>query len=121
MALGRSLAEAWVDGFNAHDLDAVLAKYRPDVELTSPVYARFSGGSATARGIEALRDYFGFAFRRFPDLRFTLLEVLEGAASVAVRYHTSVDDRICVECMEYDEAGRVSRVICHYADRARPA
>lgn len=118
MSFAQHLATEWADAFNSHDLERILAHYRSDVRLTSPVYRAFSGGSATAEGLAELRRYFAFALVRFPDLRFTLLEAYPGAQSVAVRYHTSVGDRTCVEVMEFDADGRVGRVLCHYHGEA---
>jgi ketosteroid isomerase-like protein len=113
-----ALGLEWVEAFNAHDLERILSHYREDVELTSPVYRRFTEGrTATARGKPALRRYFAYALDGFPDLRFTLLELLAGETSVCLRYHTTVGDRIAAECMEFDGQGRIFRVLCHYLDR----
>lgn len=123
MTPAHHLAAEWVAAFNSHDLNRILAHYRDDVQLTSPIYQNFSGRSATAEGRDELRRYFTYALDRFPNLRFTLLDVYVGAQSVALRYHTSIGDRTCVECMELDARGQVARVICHYQgdDATSPA
>jgi ketosteroid isomerase-like protein len=119
--MSKSTADAfgrdWVTAFNTRDLDRILDHYAPDVELISPAYLRFTGGrSDTLKGIEELRCYFGWALERYPELRFTLIEVAEGSGSVCVRYHTNLGDRIAVECFEGAPAQPVSRVLCHYTD-----
>jgi ketosteroid isomerase-like protein len=37
------LAQAWIDAWNRHDLDAILRHYAPDVEFTSPFVSALSG------------------------------------------------------------------------------
>lgn len=112
---GRAFAEEWIDAFNSHDLERILSHYSDEIQLISPVYLRFTdGGSDQASGIGALRDYFSTALHRYPELRFTLLEVGEGARGPCVRYHTNLGDRIAMECFELDAAGRAIRVLCHY-------
>lgn len=115
--LPEDFAGDWIDGFNEHDLERVLAHYSPDVELVSPFYLRFTGGrSDSVRGIGELRAYFEAAFARYPELRFTLLEVAAGARSLCLRYHTNIGDRIAMEYFEGPPSGAATRVVCHYLD-----
>lgn len=112
-----AFAEEWVDAFNAHDLERILAHYAEDVVLISPIYLQFTEGrSDEVSGIAALRDYFGAALARYPALRFTLLEVADGARGPCLRYHSNLGDRIAMECFELDGSGRAKRVLCHYND-----
>lgn len=113
-----AFARDWVEAFNMRDLDRILGHYSPDVELTSPVYLGFTDGRTdTLKGIDALRDYFGWALQRYPDLRFTLIEVAAGSHSVCLRYHTNLGDRIAIECFEGAPSRPVSRVLCHYVEQ----
>src|SRR5215831_4331753 len=55
----RRFAEEWVDAWNRHDLDGILAHYSEDVVFSSPFAARLiPGGDGTVRGRAALREYF---------------------------------------------------------------
>ena len=111
-------AREWVEAFNSHDLGRILAHYGDGVELISPLYLGFSRGAADAvRGKASLRHYFEAALERYPDLRFTLLEVGEGARGPCLRYHSNVGDHIAMECFQLDADGRAERVICHYVNR----
>jgi len=111
----QEFARDWIEAFNAKDLDRILSHYAPEVELVSPLYLRFTGGLAdTVRGSEALRSYFETAIQRFPELRFSLLEVAEGCGSVCIRYHSNLGDRIAMECFERGPHGAALRVTCHY-------
>jgi nitroreductase/ketosteroid isomerase-like protein len=108
-------AADWIAAWNDHDLDAVLGHYAPDVEFVSPFAVRLLGDpSGTVRGVAALRDYFARALEAYPDLRFELLDVLEGASGVTLDY-LSVNGLRAAETMQWDDAGRVTRVLAHYA------
>lgn len=110
------IAKDWVDAFNAHDLPRILAHYREDVELVSPVYLKVTDGkSAVCRGKPALEAYFSRGLSAYPDLRFSIINVFPGINSVCVYYHTSVGNRSACECMEFDSEGLIIRVLAHYA------
>ncbi|HLH21467.1 MAG TPA: nuclear transport factor 2 family protein [Chloroflexota bacterium] len=108
------LAQAWIDAWNAHDLDAILAHYADEVEFISPFVQRLLGDpSGIVRGKAALRDYFARGLASYPDLRFDLLEVLAGVRSVTV-YYRSVRGLLAAEVMCLADDGRVERVLAHY-------
>lgn len=113
----NDFALEWIAAFNAGDLARILSHYADTVELTSPIYLDFTGGkSDRVWGKMALAGYFRTALARHPDLRFTLIEVARGTRSVCLRYHSSVGDRIAMECFERDASGKALRVTCHYVD-----
>lgn len=115
MSRFEAFAREWIDGFNAHDLDRILSHYSESVELVSPYYLEFSGGrSDGVTGIETLRHYFGTALERYPELRFTLLDIADGARGPCIRYHTNLGDRIAMEAFEFDRDGKAARILCHY-------
>lgn len=113
----NELAIEWIAAFNSGDLARILSHYADTVELISPIYLDFTGGeSDQVSGKPALARYFGTALARHPDLRFTLIEVARGTRSLCLRYHSSVGDRIAIECFERDASGKAIRVMCHYVD-----
>ena len=57
---------------------------------------------------------------RDPELRFTLYRAYAGVRSIVLHYR-SVQGLVGAECMEFDESGRVSRVVAHYAMGPDPA
>ena len=86
----KEFGREWVVAWNAHDLERIVAHYANDVVLTSPVAAKITGNaSGVVRGRDALREYFAQGLALFPELRFRLLEVLEGVASVCCITKTS--------------------------------
>jgi hypothetical protein len=77
----------WLDGWNSHDIDAVLAHFADAVIFTSPVAARIVAGSdGVIRGRDALRAYWSEGIRLIPDLRFELVGVYVGIDTLTINY-----------------------------------
>jgi hypothetical protein len=113
-AEARQFARDWVLAWNSHDLDAIMAPYGSDVVLTSPIAARLlSDPSGTVRGPGALRSYFQRGLEAYPDLAFELVEVMWGLSSV-VLYYVNQNGRKSGEFMEFDDRGKVIRVVANY-------
>jgi ketosteroid isomerase-like protein len=77
----------WLDAWNSHDVDAVLAHFADAVTFTSPVAARIvesSGG--VVRGKQALRAYWSEGIRLIPDLHFELLGLYVGVDTLTINY-----------------------------------
>lgn len=106
-------AREWIEAWNAHDLERILSHYSPAVELSSPVAARLTG-DGSVRGKDQLRAYFQKGLELFPELRFTLLDVLAGLASVVLYYENQRGTRTG-EFMELDGEGKVIRVVANYS------
>ena len=107
-------ARAWIDAWNAHDLDRILAHYADDVEITTPMIRLATGvDSDTLKGKAAVRDYWAAALERLPDLHFELIDVAAGVDSIAL-YYRSVMEKLAIEVMFFDEQGQVMRVVAHY-------
>jgi hypothetical protein len=80
-------ARAWVQAWNDHDVEAVLAHFHDDVVFTSPVAARVvSGSGGVVRGKAALRDYWVTALRVVPDLHFEVVGVYRGESLLVLNY-----------------------------------
>jgi len=90
-----TFSRGWVDAWNAHDVDAVLAHFADDVLFTSPVAARVvpeSGG--VIRGKAALRRYWTTALGRLPDLHFTVEDVYAGVDTIVITYRNQAGGRV---------------------------
>ena len=85
-AQARAFAQQWVEDWNAHDIDALLAHFTDDVVFTSPVAARLFGGDGVVAGKEALRAYWSEGIRLIPDLRFEVLALYIGVATLVINY-----------------------------------
>ena len=113
-ALTQHLLAAW----NAHDLERILNHYADDAGLVSPFVARLTGRSdGTLCGKAALRDYFSRALKAYPTLRFEFIRLYPGCSSCVLEYR-SVNGLRAAELMEFNEQGKVRRVLAHYLDEA---
>ncbi|CAD7696312.1 unnamed protein product [Ostreobium quekettii] len=111
----RGFAEEWIEAWNSHDLDRILAHYTDDFEMSSPFIVEIAGdASGTLRGREAVGAYWKRALERMPELRFELVDVLVGAQSVVI-YYKSVKGRMAAEALTFDDDGRVVRGSGHYS------
>ncbi len=80
-------ADHWVKAWNDHDVEALLAHFTEDVVFSSPVAAQLLEGSdGVLRGKPALRAYWTEGLRRIPDLKFELVGVYAGVASLVINY-----------------------------------
>ena len=105
----EAFATSWIEAWNSHDVERVLAHFADDVVFTSPLIATLLGDpSSTVTGIGALRAYWSEGLRRIPDLRFELVHAFAGADVVAIAY-TNQAGRPCLEVVELDGDGRVGR------------
>ena len=110
-AFGRE----WIDAWNRHDLDAILAHYDEGVVFCSPFVAKLAGEpSGKIQGKARLRAYFAEALKKYPDLRLTDVRAHAGVSSLTLTYR-SVANLFAAEVMTLDYAGRVIRVDAHYA------
>jgi len=110
-----AFAQEWVDSWNAHDLNRIMAHYAEELDFRSPLIQQLGAdASGTLRTKTALRAYFATGLDRYPDLRFDLQQVLPGVHSV-VLYYRSVNDWPAAEYMELNDQGQVQRVRAHYA------
>jgi hypothetical protein len=108
------LAEEWYAAWNAHDLDRIVSHYSDDVVFTSPFVAKL-GSDPQGRlvGKSALRDYFGVALDRFPDLEFEPIALMTGVDSMVLQYY-SVERKLAAEVMFLDADGLIREVFAHY-------
>ncbi len=89
-------AERWAADWNAHDLDALLSHFSPDVVFTSPVAGRIMPGSGgIIRGRDELRRYWAEGLRRIPDLHFEVAGVYAGVDVVVINYRNHVGTPVC--------------------------
>ena len=106
----------WVDAFNRHDLDAVMAHYAGDIEFSSPAVIDVTREpTGTLRGKKSLREYFAKAMDKYPNLGFELLHILTGVNSVTILYRSLHRGSLGAEVMTLNDEGKVSQVTVHYA------
>ncbi len=110
----EAFARAWIDAWNAHDLDRILTHYADDFEITTPMIRLATGiESDTLKGKAAVANYWAAALEKLPDLHFELLDTAVGVDSIAL-YYRSVMGKLAIEVMFFDEHRQVKRVVAHY-------
>jgi ketosteroid isomerase-like protein len=110
----RKLAQHWIEAWNSHDLDEIMSHYVENVVLVSPVAARMlNEPSGAVVGKEALRMYFKRGLEAYPGLKFELVDVMWGLASL-VLYYVNQKGTKTGEFMELDASGNIVRVVANY-------
>lgn len=108
-------ARSWVAGWNAHDLEAILAHYDEAIVLHSPMIARVTGEDVSSvTGRTALAAYWERALALAPDLRFDLQTVFLGRDALTILYANQAG-RQASETFVFTGEGRVSLSIATYA------
>lgn len=110
----RSFALGWIEAWNAHDLERIVAHYAANIVFFSPVAAR-RVGTGRVQGIPALRDYWAQGLATQPELRFELLDVLVGHECLTVLYRNHRAQTV-TETFEIGADGRVVRAFACYSD-----
>jgi hypothetical protein len=113
------LAHAWLDAWNAHDLERILAHFHDDCVFASPRVTTVMGDpSGTVHGRHALRAYWSRALALAPELRFELDHVLVGVGSLVITYRNHRGEH-CAEWLRLDADGLVVEGRAHYASGSR--
>jgi limonene-1,2-epoxide hydrolase len=82
-----AIARAWLDAFNAHDVDALVALYADDATHTSPKIRALhpdSGGKLV--GKPALASWWRAANARLPGLRYEATAIVADEARAIIEY-----------------------------------
>lgn len=103
-------AQAWIDAWNARDLERVVGLFTEDAVFTSPKAAAVTG-LGTQQGKTAIRKYWETALQRISSLRFELLDAYwdAEAATLWVVYLSELNGtrhRSC-EVFKLDASGKV--------------
>ncbi len=110
----HKFATDWIESWNTHDINTILAHYADDVEITTPMIKLALGiDNGSLKGKEQVGDYWKKALEKLPDLHFELYDVAAGVDSVAL-YYKSVMNKNAIEVMFFDAFGKVNRVLAHY-------
>jgi 8-oxo-dGTP pyrophosphatase MutT (NUDIX family) len=114
---GRSplvgLARAWLDRFNARDLDGLLALYADDAVHVSPkLRERQPETQGVISGKAALSTWWQGSFDRLPQLRYEERRIAADGDSVFLEYLRKVPgepDLVVAELYVVDAGGKISR------------
>ena len=110
----RSFAASWYAAWNARDIDAIMSRYAPNIEHSSPFIKRYNNtDDVSIKGIAGVRDYFARALARNPTLRFDPLHVTIGLESVILVYRRMSGD-LAAEVFFLGEGNKIVRSVSHY-------
>jgi hypothetical protein len=115
MEKAQRIAQAWVDAWNAHDLEAIMEHYVDTIEFWSPlIIRRFGISSGKIEGKVRLREYFAGGLTASSNLHFTLLKVFVGVDSITISYSRH-DGSEAAEMMVLNESSdQATMVRVHY-------
>ncbi len=86
-ALASKFSAEWLDAWNAHDLEAILAHFADEVVFSSPLALQIVEGSdGVLRGKEALRAYWREGLRRNAELHFEIEDLYLGVDTIVIHY-----------------------------------
>jgi hypothetical protein len=111
----NQFAHEWIEAWNSHDLERIVAHWAEDCVFTSPFVARFMNDPAgRVRGKEALRSYWSRALAGFPNLRFELQTVFVGHDSMVIAYRND-RGQLGAEWLRIGSDGRAVEGAAHRA------
>lgn len=110
----RNFAQDWIESWNCHDLERILSHYTDDFEMTSPfIPLIMNEKSCILKGKEQVGNYWKQSLKKFPDLKFELIDYSVGHNSLVLHY-ISVQRRKAAEFFQFGENGQVIEAIAHY-------
>ena len=88
----EAIAKAWLDAFNAHDLEKLLSLYDDNAKHFSPkLKIRRPETNGLVTGKTALRDWWRDAFDRLPTLRYRVTSLTANDERVFMEYVRQVE------------------------------
>ena len=118
----QQFAEEWIAAWNSHDLERILAHYRDDFEMQSPlIIERMGVPSGTLKGKDAIRPYWQIGLAANPPLHFELQDVLVGVDTIAIYYRSATRNRMVAEILRFDGQRRVIHGAGLYGNVPGPA
>lgn len=75
-------AKDWVEAWNTHDIEKILAHYSEDFTIESPMAIKlYPQSNGIVVGKSEVRKYWTIGLERSPNLKFELLDLLMGINS----------------------------------------
>jgi ketosteroid isomerase-like protein len=107
-------AQEWLDAWNAHDPERVVAHFADDVVIFSPLAGQLRPSSnGVLQGKDEVLSYYRDGLAASSGLRFSLIEVCTGVNDVAIVYRNHRDS-IVTETLTLRDDGLVCEVRVAY-------
>jgi ketosteroid isomerase-like protein len=112
-----SIAHAWFEAFNSHNLEKLLSLYDEEAEHFSPkLKIRHPETKGLVTGKNALRTWWEDAFERLPTLNYKVTSLTANSDRVFMEYLRTVeneDDMLVAEVLEIKEGHIVASRVYH--------
>lgn len=112
-----SIAHAWFEAFNAHNLEKLLSLYDDDAAHFSPkLKIRHPETNGLVTGKTALRNWWEDAFERLPTLYYKVTSLTSNSDRVFMEYIRTVaheDDMPVAEVLEIKEGKIIASRVYH--------
>jgi metal-dependent HD superfamily phosphatase/phosphodiesterase len=95
-----------------------MVHYADSIDFTSPFIIELTNDpNGRISNKNDLKDYFSRALNQFPELHFELLNSFLSVNSLVIHYK-SVNNMMAAEYFEFNDHGKITRVIAHYSNNA---
>ncbi len=112
-----SIAHAWFEAFNSHNLEKLLSLYDNEAEHFSPkLKIRHPETNGLVMGKNALRNWWQEAFDRLPTLNYKVTSLTANSDRVFMEYVRTVqneEDMLVAEVLEIKEGVIVASRVYH--------
>lgn len=112
-----SIAHAWFEAFNSHNLEKLLSLYDDEAEHFSPkLKIRHPETNGLVTGKSALRTWWQEAFDRLPTLNYKVTSLTANSDRVFMEYIRTVEneeDMLVAEVLEIKEGTIVASRVYH--------
>ena len=112
-----SIAHAWFEAFNSHNLEKLLSLYDEDAEHFSPkLKIRHPETNGLVTGKDALRQWWEDSFNRLPSLQYKVTSLTANPDRVFMEYLRLVDHEeniLVAEVLEIKEGAIVASRVYH--------
>jgi ketosteroid isomerase-like protein len=113
------LVRGWIESWNAHDLDGIMAHYADDVVFeASTVVSRWNRPDGCLHGAAELREHFRRGLELAPSLHFELEEVLTAPSGYAALYRRDNGNRV-LDVVELNGQAKAIAVKAFYLEAQR--
>lgn len=107
-------AQDWIESWNAHDLERILAHYADDFEMSSRfIVTLMSVPSGTLKGKEQIRAYWARGLERRPALKFNLQKITFGVDTLALHCDSETGKNF-VEWFFFADDNKVVKSLAHH-------
>jgi predicted SnoaL-like aldol condensation-catalyzing enzyme len=112
-----SIAHAWFEAFNSHNLEKLISLYDDEAKHYSPkLKIRLPETKGLVKGKEALREWWRDAFERLPSLHYKVTSLTANSDRVFMEYIRIVDQEdnmLVAEVLEIKEGFIVASRVYH--------